>query len=66
LVGSWAAPKQDFTAGGKGLPALGAEGAELRKLKQLAEEKRKLKSLVSALTLDKHMGQEALALRKKF
>lgn len=34
---------------------------ELRKLRQLEEENRKLKSLVTDLTLDKHMRQEVIA-----
>lgn len=38
--------------------------AELRRLKQLEQENRKLKGLVADLTLDKHMLQEVL--RKKF
>jgi putative transposase len=38
--------------------------AELRRLRQLEEENRKLKQLVADLTLDKHMLQEVL--RKKF
>jgi putative transposase len=38
--------------------------AELRRLRQLEEENRKLKPLVADLTLDKHMLQEVL--RKKF
>ena len=38
--------------------------AELRKLRQLEDENRKLKQLVADLTLDKHMLQEVL--RKKF
>ena len=38
--------------------------AELRKLRQLEEENRKLKQLVADLTLDKHMLQEVL--QKKF
>jgi putative transposase len=37
--------------------------AELRRLKQLEEENRKLKQLVADLSLDKHMLQEAI--RKK-
>jgi hypothetical protein len=37
--------------------------AELRRLKPLEEEKRKLKQLVADLSLDKHMLQEAI--RKK-
>lgn len=38
--------------------------AEMRKLRQLEDENRKLKQLVADLSLDKHMLQEAL--RKKF
>ena len=38
--------------------------AELRRLKQLEDENRKLKSLVADLTLDKHMLPEVV--RKKF
>lgn len=34
---------------------------KLRKLRQLEEENRKLKSLVADLTLDKHMLQEVIA-----
>lgn len=34
--------------------------AELRRLKQLEEEHRKLKQLVADLSLDKHLRQEAL------
>jgi len=34
---------------------------ELRKLRQLEEENRKLKALVADLTLDKHMLQEVIA-----
>ena len=34
--------------------------AELRRLRQVAEEHRKLKQLVADLSLDKHMLQEAL------
>ena len=34
---------------------------ELRKLRQLEEEKRKLKALVADLTLDKHMLREVIA-----
>ncbi len=34
---------------------------ELRRLKQLEEENRKLKSLVADLSLDKHMLQEVIA-----
>ncbi len=35
--------------------------AELRRLKQLEEENKKLKALVADLTLDKHMLQEVIA-----
>ncbi len=38
--------------------------AELRRLRQLEEENKKLKSIVADLTLDKQMLQEVL--RKKF
>ena len=34
--------------------------AELRRLKQLEDENRKLKQLVADLTLDKHMLQDVL------
>jgi putative transposase len=34
--------------------------AELRRLRQVEEENRRLKQLVADLTLDKHMLQEAL------
>ena len=34
---------------------------ELRRLKQLEEENRKLKSLVADLSLDKHILQEVIA-----
>lgn len=34
---------------------------ELRKLRQLEDENRRLKSLVADLTLDKHMLQEVIA-----
>ena len=37
--------------------------SELRKLRQLEEENRKLKQLVADLSLDKHMLQEVI--RKK-
>jgi putative transposase len=43
--------------GGLGVP-------ELRELRQLREENRKLKQLVADLSLDKHILQESL--RKKF
>jgi putative transposase len=35
--------------------------SELRELRQLREENRKLKSLVADLTLDKHILQEVLS-----
>lgn len=35
--------------------------AELRRLKQLEEENKRLKALVADLTLDKHMLQEVIA-----
>jgi putative transposase len=38
----------------------GLDVSELRELKQLREENRKLKSLVADLTLDKHILREAL------
>ena len=38
--------------------------AELRRLRQLEDENRKLKQLVADLTLDKHILQEVLS--KKF
>ena len=38
--------------------------SELRRLRQLEEENRKLKQMVADLSLDKHMLQEVL--RKKF
>ena len=38
--------------------------SELRRLKQLEEENRKLKQMVADLSLDKHMLQEVLT--KKF
>lgn len=37
---------------------------ELRELRQLREENRKLKSLVADLTLDKHILQEVLAKKR--
>jgi putative transposase len=42
----------------------GLEVVELRRLKQLEEENRKLKTIVADLTLDKQMLQDVL--RKKF
>ena len=35
--------------------------AEVRRLKQLEEENKRLKALVADLTLDKHMLQEVIA-----
>ena len=35
-------------------------GSELREMRQLRDENRKLKTLVADLTLDKHILQEAL------
>jgi putative transposase len=35
--------------------------AELRRLRQLEEENRKLKKIVADLTLDKHMLQDVLS-----
>jgi len=37
--------------------------AELRRLKQLEEENKKLKSLVADLTLNKHMLQEVITIQ---
>jgi putative transposase len=37
------------------------EFAELRRLRQLEEESHKLKRIVAALSLDKHMLQEVLS-----
>ena len=39
----------------------GLGGSELRRLKQLEEENRKLKQMVAELSLDKHMLQEVLS-----
>ncbi len=39
----------------------GLSGSELRKLKQLEEENRRLKQMVADLSLDKHMLQEVLS-----
>ena len=36
-------------------------GSELRELRQLREENRKLKGIVADLTLDKHILQEVLS-----
>ncbi len=38
----------------------GMGGAELRRLRQLEDENRRLKALVAGLTLDKHMLQEVI------
>ena len=42
----------------------GTPVAEIRELRQLREENRKLKQLVADLTLDKHILQESL--KKKY
>jgi len=39
----------------------GLEAGELRRLRQLEEENRKLKQLVAELSLDKHVLQEVIA-----
>lgn len=39
----------------------GVDVAELRRLRQVEEENRRLKQLVADLTLDKHMLQEVIA-----
>jgi putative transposase len=39
----------------------GLEAGELRRLKQLEDENRKLKQLVADLSLDKHVLQEVIA-----
>ncbi len=39
----------------------GLSGSELRKLKHLEEENRRLKQMVADLSLDKHMLQEVLS-----
>lgn len=54
--------KQTFYRWKKKLAGLGV--AELRRLKQLEEENRKLKTIVADLTLDEQMLQDVL--RKKF
>ena len=54
--------EQTFYAWKKKYAGMGV--TELRKVKQLEEENRRLKALVADLTLDKHMLQEVL--RKKF
>ena len=46
----------------KDAPGMGI--VEIRRVKQLEDENRRLKGLVADLTLDKHMLQEVL--RKKF
>ena len=40
---------------------LGGRGGELRRVKQLEDEHRKLKQLVADLSLDKHILQDVLA-----
>ena len=51
--------EQTFYAWRKKYAGMGV--AELRELRQLREENRKLKQLVADLSLDKHMLQEVLA-----
>lgn len=53
--------EQTFYAWRKRFAGMGI--VEMRRVKQLEEENRRLKSLVADLTLDKHMLQEVL--RKK-
>ena len=54
--------EQTFYAWKKKYAGMGI--TELRRVKQLEDENRRLKGLVADLTLDKHMLQEVL--RKKF
>lgn len=54
--------EQTFYAWKKKYAGMGL--TELKRVKQLEDENRRLKSLVADLTLDKHMLQEVL--RKKF
>jgi putative transposase len=54
--------EQTFYAWKKKYAGMGI--VEMRRVKQLEDENRRLKSLVADLTLDKHMLQEVL--RKKF
>ena len=50
--------EQTFSRWKRTVAGLGV--AELRRLRQVEEENRRLKQLVADLTLDKHMLQEAL------
>ena len=50
--------EQSFYRGKKKYAGLGV--SELREMRQLRDENRKLKTLVADLTLDKHIPQEAL------
>ena len=52
-------PNRHFTAGKKLYGGLGV--GELRRLKQLEDENRKLKQLVADLSLDKHILQDVLS-----
>ena len=54
--------EQTFYTWKKRFAGMGA--AELRRVRQLEDENRRLKTLIADLTLDKHMLQEVL--RKKF
>jgi hypothetical protein len=45
---------------GTGLKKLCRDGSELRRLKQLEDEKRRLRGLVADLTLDEHILQEVM------
>ena len=54
--------EQTFYTWKKRFAGMGA--AELRRVRQLEDENRRLKTVVADLTLDKHMLQEVL--RKKF
>ena len=54
--------EQTFYTWKKRFAGMGA--AELRRMRQLEDENRRLKTLIADLTLDKHMLQEVL--RKKF
>ena len=54
--------EQTFYTWKKRFAGMGA--AELKRVRQLEDENRRLKSLIADLTLDKHMLQEVL--RKKF
>ena len=57
-AGRWEYRRRRFTAGRR-YAGLGLN--ELRELRQLREENRKLKGIVADLTLDKHILQEVLS-----